>query len=57
MPRHLLYELLGTDHSSQASSSGLKQHRCLLGGADIGARDVYSINLLEQLGNDAGDLQ
>ena len=57
MPRHLLHQLFGPDHPSRSSSGGLEEYRCVLGGADNGARDVYSIHLLEQLGDDESDLQ
>ena len=57
MPRHLLHQLLGSDHPSRAGAGGLEQYRCLLCGAGNGSRDVYSIHLLEQLGDDESDLQ
>ena len=57
MPRHLLHQLFGPDNPSRSSSGGLEEYRCVLGGADNGARDVYSIHLLEQLGDDESDLQ
>lgn len=57
MPGDLLHQFLGFDHSSRICRPKLKQQRCLFGVADHGPRDVCSDHMLEQLGDNEGDLQ
>ena len=57
MPRDLLHQLSGADHSKRPGRRDVERKRRLLGLADTGARVFRTLDMLEQLGHNEGCVQ